>query len=75
MDDFSNEDVFNLIGFNGRQNDYQLMSINASRALFESVLLKNIQINRFGSYVDVELSLLTSANKTTQERFRVINLH
>ena len=75
VDDFSNEDVFNLIGFNGRQNDYQLMSINASRALFESVLLKNIQINRFGSYVDVELSLLTSANKTTQERFRVINLH
>ena len=75
VDDFSKEDVLDLIGFNDKTNEYQILTVDASRALFENVLLKNINIIKHFDKVDVELDLMISPNQSVKKTIQVINLN
>ena len=75
VDDFSKEDVLDLIGFNDKTNEYQILTVDASRALFENVLLKNINIIKHFDKVDVELDLMISPSQSVKKTIQVINLN
>ena len=75
VDDFSKDDLLNLIGFNDQPNQYGILTVNASRALFENVLLKNFTINKHFDSIDIELDLVNSVNRSVKKTIKVINLN
>ena len=75
VDDFGPEDVLNLIGFNNEPNQYKVLSVEASRALFAKVLLKNLTITRRANSVEVEMELMSTATQSVNKSFQVVNLN
>ena len=65
----------NLIGFNNEPNQYKVLSVEASRALFAKVLLKNLTITRRANSVEVEMELMSTATQSVNKSFQVVNLN
>lgn len=69
VDNFSKNDVINMFGFNKKDNEYNLLTLDSSQEFFKEVLLKNIDILRHSNSVQVELDLYTCLGKDKIKRF------
>lgn len=74
VNNFSKEDILNLISFNNQPNALGFLSVDASRSVFENVLLSSYSINKNKNSVDVSLELKTSNDSNEKIKLQITNL-
>lgn len=66
VDDITQEDIINLVGFNNQPTKYNFLTVNASKEVFKNVLLNKCNISRKNTSVNVNLELATSPTQSTK---------